>query len=233
MTRQSSRGTCSFCKGTFAKSTMARHLNSCKARPEAEGESGAKGEAGRKVLHLQVEGLYQPMYWLHIEIPENATLEDLDDFLRVFWVECCSHLSSFEINGESYISEVFEPGDRSMKIALKKVIEPGMKFEYIYDFGTSTELLIKVLSVRESRVKGKDVRVLARNEPPDIRCQICGKPATKVCSMCVYEGEGWLCDECAEKHKCSEEDEYCEDMFLPVVNSPRVGMCAYEGSIYD
>ena len=37
------------------------------------------------------------------------------------------------------------------------------------------------------------------------------------------EGEGWVCDECAPKHKCGE------DMLLPVVNSPRVGMCGYTG----
>jgi len=34
---------------------------------------------------------------------------------------------------------------------------------------------------------------------------------------------GWLCDECAPKHKCGE------DMLLPVVNSPRVGKCGYTG----
>ncbi len=81
------------------------------------------------------------MYWLHIEIAAKATLEDLDSFLRAVWLECCGHLSSFEIAGESFISEKIEPGDRSMNIALEKVMAPGMKFEYIYDFGTSTELL--------------------------------------------------------------------------------------------
>ncbi len=84
------------------------------------------------------------------------------------------------------------------------------------------------LPIGEARRK-KDAKniitgnVLSRNEAPVIVCQSCGKPATQVCSQCVYDGEGWLCEECAEDHECGEE------MFLPVVNSPRVGMCGYTG----
>ncbi|HOV83100.1 MAG TPA: hypothetical protein PLQ01_10565 [Methanothrix sp.] len=113
-----------------------------------------------------------------------------------------------------------------MKVALGKVISPGMKFEHIYDFGTSTELSLKFVSAREGFAQNKAVRILARNDPPDIRCQ-CGKPATSVCSICIYEGTGWVCDECAKEHECGE------DMLLPVVNSPRVGMCGYTGDACD
>ena len=204
---------------------MARHLKSCKARAEENDKSAingaTKGSASRTILHLQVEGRDRPMYWMHIEIPANATLEDLDSFLRQIWLECCGHLSSFEIGGSTFISEKIEPSDRSMKIALGKVIVPGMKFEHIYDFGTSTELSLKLVSEREGLAQGKAVSVLARNNPPDIKCQ-CGKQATAVCCECTDEG-GWVCEECAEKHECGE------DMLLPVVNSPRVGMCGYTG----
>ena len=61
--------------------------------------------SGKKIFHLQVVGMYSPMYWLHIEIPATATLEDLDRFLRAIWLECCGHLSSFEIAGETFASE--------------------------------------------------------------------------------------------------------------------------------
>jgi hypothetical protein len=47
-------------------------------------------------------------------------------------------------------------------------------------------------------------------EPPLISCEVCGKPATEVC---------------AGEHECGEE------MLLPVVNSPRVGMCGYTGPV--
>ncbi|MGA9097760.1 MAG: hypothetical protein WB392_02375 [Methanotrichaceae archaeon] len=231
MTRESSNGTCCFCGSCFAKSTMARHLKACKARAKENEESAAKGvavakdSAIRTIIHLQVDGRYSPMYWMHIEIPENATLKDLDNFLRQTWLECCGHLSSFEIAGRTFISEKMEPGDRSMKVALGKVIAPGMKFDHIYDFGTSTELSLKFVSAREGFAQDKAVRILARNDPPDIRCE-CGKPATAVCCQCICEGTGWVCDECAKKHECGE------DMLLPVVNSPRVGMCGYTGEPY-
>ena len=52
-------------------------------------------------------------------------------------------------------------------------------------------------------------------------------PATNICCHCIYDGDGWLCDACLDKHECGEE------MFLPVVNSPRVGVCAFEGGCYD
>ena len=38
--------------------------------------------------------------------------------------------------------------------------------------------------------------------------------------------KGWLCEAHAEKHRH-------QDMFLPVVNSPRVGMCGYTGPFED
>jgi hypothetical protein len=61
------------------------------------------------------------------------------------------------------------------------------------------------------------------NEPPSIPCMSCGKIAAQVCTECLWSGEGWLCDECAAEHECGEE------MLLPVVNSPRVGVCGYTG----
>lgn len=64
---------------------------------------------------------------------------------------------------------------------------------------------------------------LARNDPPDIACVVCGKPAKKVCTECLFGGEGALCSKCTRQHECDEE------MMLPLVNSPRTGMCAYAG----
>jgi hypothetical protein len=229
MARQSSSGTCSYCQGNYAKSSMARHLKACKARhvdDESDAGSSSKGSAKRTILHLQVEGSCRPMYWMHIEIPANATLRDLDEFLRQIWLECCGHLSSFEISGETFFSEKMEPGDRSMNMALGKVIGPGMKFEHTYDFGTSTELSLKVISARQGLAQGKAVRIMARNDPPDIGCESCGKPAVAVCCQCIDEGNGFVCEDCAKKHECGD------DMLLPVVNSPRMGMCGYTGDAY-
>ena len=208
---------------------MTRHLETCEQRAIAEAKAGSKQKAqpARK-LHLVVEGRDLPMYWMHLEVPASAMLSTLDQFLRNSWLECCGHLSAFEIAGQRYTVDAgmyddWDMGEKSMRVRLDKVLAPGQSCFYEYDFGTTTELKLKVISERQTATRGNTIQVLARNVPPVILCEECGKPATEVCSQCIYEGRGWVCDECAEEHECGEE------MLLPVVNSPRVGMCAYTG----
>ena len=168
-------------------------------------------------------------YWLHIEAPAAATLAQLDRFLRDIWLECCGHMSAFTIGEQRYSvspSEDLFSGvrEKSMKLALGAVLSPRLKLYHEYDFGTPTRLRLTVVARRERANGGNDVKLLARNEPPDMPCQECGKPAAQVCTQCMYEGpEGWLCEKHAAEHECGE------DYFLPVVNSPRVGVCGYTG----
>ncbi len=99
-----------------------------------------------------------------------------------------------------------------------------MAFTYEYDYGSTTELNMKVPGLRNGKTKQGAVELLARNDAPKIACEKCGhQPATQICAECVNEGEGWLCESCAENHDCGTE------MCLPVVNSPRAGVCAYAG----
>jgi len=92
-----------------------------------------------------------------------------------------------------------------------------------YDFGSTTELTLKVISEREVPAKKKAIEILARNNLPLVSCDVCGKPATTTCTQCIYEDKGWLCDACAKDHECGEE------MLWPMVNSPRAGVCGYTG----
>ena len=230
MTRQTSKGTCTFCHGEFSKAAMSRHLETCQQRAAAEAKAGGRQKTQKtSKFHLVVEGRDLPQYWMHLEVPASATLTALDRFLRDTWLECCGHLSAFDIGGVRYaidagmFEEPFDMGDKSMRVRLEKVFSPGQVSTYEYDFGTTTELKLKVISEREAETKGKTVQVLARNNPPEMLCEVCGKPATSVCSQCIFDDRGWVCDTCAENHECGE------DMLLPVVNSPRVGMCAYTG----
>jgi len=226
MSKTPSKGICQFCHGVFSKATIARHLETCAQRTDPATTTGQKSTKQTKLVHLLVEGREQPRYWMHVELPAEATLQTLDDFLRTMWLECCGHLSRFEIDGDSYASYPDpEFGDKSMRVKIGTILSPGEQFFHEYDYGTTTELRLKVVGEREGVTKGKSVRVLARNEPPQISCEKCGKPATQVCAECIYDGSGWLCDDCAEDHECGEE------MLLPVVNSPRVGMCGYTGHV--
>ena len=229
MARQTTKGTCTFCHGEYSKSVMTRHLETCEQRAITEAKAGSKQKARPTTkLHVVVEGRDLPIYWMHLEVPASMTLSTLDQFLRNTWLECCGHLSAFEIAGERYSVDAgmyndWDMGEKSMRVRLDKVLSPGQTCTYEYDFGTTTELKLKVISERQAVTKGNTIQMLARNVPPLILCEECGKPATEVCSQCIFDGTGWLCDDCAVEHECGEE------MLLPVVNSPRVGMCAYTG----
>ncbi|MBT9133246.1 MAG: hypothetical protein DDT32_02320 [Syntrophomonadaceae bacterium] len=225
MARQVSKGKCDFCKGTFSKATMTKHLKSCNQRKVVSDTPSENCRAQKtKSFHFVVEGRRSSAYWMHLFASANTTLEALDRFLRDIWLECCGHLSAFTIEGTRYsTSPMGDYDERGMNVTLDDVLCSGMKFYHEYDFGTTTELTLRVVSEVEGEAKSKSVQLLARNDPPAITCESCGKIATQVCSQCIWAGEGWFCDECGLKHGCGEE------MFLPVVNSPRVGMCGYTG----
>jgi hypothetical protein len=113
--------------------------------------------------------------------------------------------------------------DRSLYVPLQKVLKVGQKFSHEYDFGSTTYLSLKVMAEREGHIQKEDdpVTILARNVPPTFLCRVCGKPATQVESGGYYNAaEVAYCDECARK-KCVDT--------LPIVNSPRVGVCGYTG----
>lgn len=231
MARQTSTGTCAFCNREFSKAGMTKHLDSCQQRAVMLAASGSRQKTQKThAFHLVVEGRELPMYWMHLQVPASTTLTTLDRFLRNTWLECCGHLSAFDIGGVQYSVDagVYDDWDmgmdnKSMRVRIDKVLGPGQACTYDYDFGSTTELKLKVISEYEVTGKGKEIKVLARNNPPVLVCSVCGKPATSVCSECIYNDQGYLCDDCAENHKCGEE------MLLPVVNSPRTGVCAYTG----
>lgn len=227
MTKRISKGTCALCQGEFSRASMTKHLEACQRRAaEAQRSAGRRPGRTMKHFHVVVEGRDLPMYWMHLQVRTGITLADLDAFLRETWLECCGHMSAFEIGGQRYVSGagVFfepDPDEHSLRVRLDRVFHPGLSCLYEYDFGTTTELRLKVVAEETREATGQSIQLLANNTPPLIPCGVCGKPATSVCTVCVYEEAGWLCAECAKTHECGAE------MLLPVVNSPRVGMCAY------
>ena len=80
----------------------------------------------------------------------------------------------------------------------------------------------------------RPIVLLSRNEPLAILCESRGKaPARYICNVCYGdEDEGIFCDKCAKKHK-KKCDDFAEYASMPVVNSPRMGVCAYEGGTID
>ncbi len=210
MTSAQFLGTCVLCGGEHPKSAMSRHLATCARR----------GRGTEERLPIVVEGVWAPGYWLHLEVKPEATLSSLDSILRETWLECCGHMSSFEIGDRRFDSALddFDPDDgESMEVAVGEVLEPGAGARYVYDFGSSTELKLRVLSPRLGTPTRELVRLVARNTAPSIRCKRGHGDALHICAICNQP----LCQECGPGHRCGPE------MLLPVVNSPRVGTCAY------
>ena len=62
-----SMGICEFCKAEIAKNKMTQHLKSCKQRRAAIDEQEKQSqEKKERLLHIVVEGGYNPQYWLHL-----------------------------------------------------------------------------------------------------------------------------------------------------------------------
>jgi hypothetical protein len=217
-------GLCRFCLKRFSGRGISRHLASCRAKKQSDEADASRATRLTPIYHIRVWG-YSP-FWLHLEVKATATLTELDEFLRAIWLECCGHLSEFRINGVSYLVPVamdgwWDPEARTMDTQLQAVLDVNSSFEYEYDFGSTTYLEGKVLARREGVLRDK-IRILARNGLPELQCVACQAKAAFICVECW----GLYCGECLVEHECGEE------MSLPVVNSPRMGVCGFAGD-YD
>jgi hypothetical protein len=214
MAKKATKGNCLVCKSTFTSSGMTKHLQSCLPEYLQNQLEKKKGKSWL-LFHILVQSAYSPEYWLHLKISGNAKLKDLDQFLRDTWLECCGHMS------------LFRKGRNELRMGTKlnDALRPGMELVHEYDFGDTTELLVKVVAQYEGLVNAKrPIEILARNDPPEILCDECSQAlAVEICLECQSEDSGWLCESCARKHGCDE------GMRLPVVNSPRTGVCGYTG----
>lgn len=218
--RKQSRSECLYCGAQTTKAAMTRHLQGCARRLEAISKADmGKGQA-ETLLHLRVQDAELKDFWLDLEMRGAAPLKKLDHYLRGIWLECCGHLSEF--SGAGWGSRKI-----GMSQPAAKAFSDGAQITHIYDFGTSSETSITLVTQREGVATTQHpIALLARNLMPEAPCQECPKPATHLCMGCVYEAEkaGMLCDSHARGHS---HDDYGEP--VPLVNSPRLGMCGYDG----
>jgi hypothetical protein len=203
-----STGTCELCKRQTSKSQMPQHIVRCAPEHDAVGTP-------EPIFQLRIEAEGDPRYWLHLEARTSATLKQLDLLLRRTWLECCGHMSAFRTR----TSEL--PMSTTAGSAFRR---KGSRFAYEYDFGSTTSLTGQALRTRQGCLGRAPVRLLARNDALDWRCASCSRPAVIVCPFCIYEADCLFCETHAQEHPCSDEEVY-----LPVVNSPRMGICGYVG----
>jgi hypothetical protein len=212
-------GTCAYCDEIITRRGVSKHLDKC-PKWQAALEAAASSQPVETLWHLRVQDAYDKDFWLDLEMVGSASLDKLDNYLRAIWLECCGHLSKFTIGGW---------GGTEVGKARKAdaIFEPDLVLRHLYDFGTTSETDIKVVDYREGQATSKHpIALLARNQMPQAVCQECGQPAKWLCIECLYEENqtGHLCDEHVEEHP---HENYGEPM--PLFNSPRMGMCGYDG----
>lgn len=226
MRQRTFKGTCALCGTSVDKRRSAAHHGTCAAAHDVE----ALGVTDLVTLRITATGA--PEYWLDAEADAGAALAKLDTFLRHIWVECCGHLSLFSVPPFRYSSSPSGMSgllgrantERSLRTKIGEVFSyTGQKGTYDYDFGSTTRLTIERTGARDGRIGRTSVRLLVRNDPLLWTCAACGKPATLVCCAHETDSSPFVCAAHTKSHPCSDA------MFLPVVNSPRMGVCGYTG----
>jgi hypothetical protein len=218
--RTQSRGECSYCGALIARGGSRRHLDSCARRKAAIAEAEASGGAAEPLLHLRVENADSSAFWLDLEMRGAASLKTLDSYLRAIWLECCGHLSRFS-TGE------WGAGEIPMTRKAKDVFRPGITLTHMYDFGTPTVTQVKLVAARTGTpASSRPMKLMMRNVMPEAPCAKCEAPATHLCMGCFEEMEevATLCAAHAKKHRHRDWDAP-----ILLVNSPRLGMCGYDG----
>jgi hypothetical protein len=177
------RGACVFCGKEMTRGGMARHLHACAKRMEAGIAADRSRRQRQSLYHLQVQDTWSGDFWLHLEVRGSATLKTLDDYLRAIWLECCGHLSQFEIGGVAY-TQIIADGfgyreEHAMNVAIERLFVPELVIPYEYDFGSTTELTIKVVRVRLGKsLTGHPIYLMARNNFTPPACAECSRPAS-------------------------------------------------------
>ncbi len=214
-TDEPGKGGCLLCDFTGSCEEMGTYLK----------EAFDKAPAGEEyqedyLLRLTCPG--EPDFWIYAAVKKDASLRHLDQFIRDVWVECCGHLSLFKADGDIYSSNCRQMSGRSMNAKIRDVLEKTDRIEYVYDMGTPTELLAEVVGEIELPPRRTKMALLAENFMPKYKCIRCGRradfvfrPGMEPVAKAVY------CE------KCVMEDEELADCMLPLINSPRTGVCGY------
>lgn len=212
-----SEGQCLYCQETYSQRGISKHLISHLVQMEKD------NQPEKSVNYCHIEAKSDKMF-LHLLVKGSSKVQGLDTYLRQIWLECCGHLSSFSNKINSEIS---------MSKKVEDVFFPKAELDYEYDFGTTTELDLKAHRHYKLPAYKENIILLSRNEPLKVMCEICKtKIAKYICSLCLYKEPALFCDSCAKKHKksCADFADYAK---MPVVNSPRMGECGYEGGTID
>jgi len=195
-------GNCFICNKTAGRTALKNHV----LKEHNNGDE--------KCYLIRAEGAYHGSpHWLFFSIPLTAKLDDIDDFLREIWCECCGHMSSF--------STRYNELPLTTKIAK---LDVGDCLLYEYDFGSTTEILLTVVEKIKRPKQQEKVQLIARNVMPTEVCLMCNKTAEYI-DAGTWGVDDFACAGCVKK--CEDEDAD----WMPITNSPRSGVCGYDGGL--
>lgn len=206
------KGKCYYCNKELTERTIKRHMKSCSIMKNRIEESIAKNGKLRKQFIIAIKPRYEKNeYCIYLSIDGTLGLVHIDQFIKDVWVECCGHLSAFVIKKKFY-------QDNEMNIRLNEILSIGEKFQYEYDFGSTTYLELEVVDIIDVSKDFTQIEIIARNNEVINQCEACGAEA----KYFHYEEDKWLCKNCIDEgNDMISEFNYC--------NSPRDGVCGYEG----
>ncbi len=200
------KGVCRICEKEYAASSLLRHIKTHLTKETAPKQNDTHFLIRANAGH----------HYMYILAPLKSHLYDLDHFLRNYWMECCGHLSSFMVDREEI----------DMDQMMRKIFYDGFKCEYVYDWGSSTYVDIEIKGAYALPNAPKELSILVRNNPPDALCGQCEKKQATILVMeDYYNGKNpFYCADCHD-----EDTEY----YHRVTNSPRMGVCGYDGESDD
>ncbi len=218
--RQRTRGECVFCGRELTNGGFIRHLKSCDKR-QVTIQNTEVGQS-QTLYHLQIKNAYASDFWLHLEMKGTATLANLDSYLRTIWLECCGHLSQFTPGRVRWGNEI------PMIRKIGQILERNKELTHIYDFGSSTETVIKRVDKRKGKpLSEHPIYLMARNSTPEVSCEECDKPAQWLRHDYMGNCGAWMIALCDDHVEEFAGEDYSEP--YQIVNSPRVGVCGYTG----
>ncbi len=155
-----SQGKCAYCSKEMAKGSVNKHLATCAERQKVIEIAEQKKGTSETLYHLRIQDAYNPAFWLNLEVRGSATLDNIDGYLRAIWLECCGHMSQFSVG--AWTGE-----EISMKRKVSDIFGAGVELTHIYDFGTSSETLIKFVETRKGKpTTNKPIALMVRNLLP-------------------------------------------------------------------
>ena len=203
---------CYYCNKELTEMTIKRHMKNCSEIKKRIEEQNVTDKKLRDQFIIAIKPKYDGNeYCIYLSIDGTLKLSHIDKFIRDIWVECCGHFSGFKIRGKFY-------QDNSMNTRLNDILNLEDKFEYEYDFGSTTHLILEVVDIKQVPSSFSQIEIIARNNEIKHDCEICGEEA----KYFNYEKGEWECENCIdEDNDMISEFDYC--------NSPRDSVCGYDG----